>query len=264
MTNKNNQYNNKINKQKEIEQNRRKKKKSVAIIIILLVAVTGICIYLLTAEKFNIDEIIIEGNNRLTYEEICEIAEIEKGENIFSKLGIVIKVKLKQNGNIKEAKIEKIFPSTVKIAIEERTEQYQILTESGVYIYIDEQGYILDYGLDKLELHTITGMEINENEIDEINRLTENDLKKMENVLHIESEFKNIEINENIQQIDTENEYIIHLENDKYIVNLGNATNLKNRMLYVKAMLKEEEKSSGTIYVNGNINEGFVPYFSEK
>ena len=39
-------------------------------------------------------------------------------------------------------------------------------------------------------------------------------------------------------------------------------TDLKNRMYYVSAILKKEAENSGTIYVNGNLNEGFLPYFS--
>ena len=52
------------------------------------------------------------------------------------------------------------------------------------------------------------------------------------------------------------------LENDGIIINLGNATNLKDRMYYVSAILKQESGNRGTIYVNGNLNEGFLPYFS--
>ena len=43
---------------------------------------------------------------------------------------------------------------------------------------------------------------------------------------------------------------------------LGNATNLKDRIYYVKALLKQEAGNKGTINVNGNLNEGFLPYFS--
>ena len=45
-------------------------------------------------------------------------------------------------------------------------------------------------------------------------------------------------------------------------INLGNCTNLKNRMFYVKAILEKEVGNKGTINVDGNLNEGFVPYFT--
>ena len=48
---------------------------------------------------------------------------------------------------------------------------------------------------------------------------------------------------------------------DEIKINLGDATNLKNRFDYVNALLKQEKDNKGTLYVNGNLNEGFLPYF---
>ena len=105
-------------------------------------------------------------------------------------------------------------------------------------------------------------MDITETEANNIKRLTEKDLNKMENILQIYLECKEIEIDQKIIQIQVEDEYILSLENDGIIINLGNATNLKDRIYYVKALLKQEAGNKGTINVNGNLNEGFLPYFS--
>ena len=83
----------------------------------------------------------------------------------------------------------------------------------------------------------------------------------MEKILYIKQEMKNNEIENVIQQIDTKNEYVIHTDNENIIINLGDATNIKNQMMYVKAILKEEKGNSGIVNVNGNINDGFNPYF---
>ena len=56
---------------------------------------------------------------------------------------------------------------------------------------------------------------------------------------------------------------ILKLDDLNLTINLGNATNLKNRMDYVKSILEKESGKTGTINVNGNLNEGFVPYFTE-
>ena len=84
----------------------------------------------------------------------------------------------------------------------------------------------------------------------------------MENILQIREECKKIEIDTQITQIQVDDEYILSLENDGLTINLGDATNLKNRMDYVKALLKQEAGNKGTIYVNGNLNSDFKPYFS--
>ena len=261
MTTQKTQPKRRINKQKEIEQKKRKRRKIILIIFIILCIITAICIYLLTSDVFKIQTIEIIGNEQLTPEEILELSEVKQGDNIFITTEIVTKVKLKRNGYIEDVKLQKEYPNKIKIEVKERQKAYQILTQTGCDIYIDGQGYLLDYSLEKLELPVITGMEITENQIGEINRLQENDLDKMENILHIQDEAQKIEIGTQIQQIDVQDEYVVHIDNERIIINLGDATNLENKMYYVKAILKQEEGNSGTIFVNGNINEGFAPYF---
>ena len=253
---------NRINKQREIEQRKRKKRKKSFILILVIIVLVCIGAYLLTSPTFKIQEISVKGNEQLSKEKVEELSEIKKGDNIFSKIGIVLEVKLKQNGYIEDAKINKIYPNRVEIELTERKKQFQIKTETENYIYIDEQGYILENSTEKLELPTIVGMDITETEVANTKRLDEKDLNKMENILQIREESNKIEITNKITQIQVEDEYILNLENEGITINLGNATNLKNRMYYVSAILKQEAGNSGTIYVNGNLNEGFLPYFS--
>ena len=252
----------KISKQKEIEKKKRKKRKTNLIIIVMVLLLGGISAYLLTSPSFAIQQISIKGNAKVSSQEIRKLAEIQNGDNIFSKLSIVMKVKLKQNGYIEDVEINKIFPNKVEINITERKQQFQIKTEEEGYIYIDEQGYILAHGVDKLEFPTIIGMDVKVSDVGTLHRLGENDLDKMENVLQIRQECINIGIADKITQIQVNDEYIISLENEGIAINLGDATNLKNRMYYVNAILKQEAGNKGTIYVNGNLNEGFSAYFS--
>ena len=251
----------KISKQREIEKKKRKNRKRSLILILIMLLVGGISAYLLTSPSFDIQEISINGNSKLSSQQISGLAEIQRGDNIFSKLSIVMRVKLKQNGYIEDIEINKIYPNKVEINVTERKQQFQIKTEAEGYIYIDEQGYILEYGMDKLELPTIIGMKITVNDVESLNRLGEEDLDKMENILQIREQCKNIEIADKITQYEVSDEYIINLENDGIAINLGDATNLKNRMYYVNAILKQEAGNKGVIYVNGDFNEGYSAYF---
>jgi len=252
----------KINKQKEIEKKKRKKRKVTLIFIMIALVVAGISAYLLTSPSFKIQEISIKGNQQLTSQQVTQLAEIKKGDNIFSKLGIVTRVKLKQNGYIEDVQIKKIYPNTIEIEVKERQKQFQLKTENEGYIYIDEQGYLLQYAVDKLEIPTIIGMDVAQADVGIKHRLEEKDLNKMENILQIREACKNIGIAEKITQIEVKDEYIIRLESDGITINLGDASNLKNRIYYVNAILKQEAGNRGTIYVNGNFNEGYFAYFS--
>ena len=253
---------NKINKQREIEQRKRKRRKKALTLILMIIVLSCVGAYLLTSPTFEIQEISVKGNEQLSKEKVEELAEIKKGDNIFSKIGKVLEVKLKQNGYIEDVQINKIFPNKIEMEITERKKQFQIKTETENYIYIDEQGYILECSTDKLEIPTIVGMDITEAGGANKKRLDEKDLNKMENILQIREECKKIEIADKITQIQVGDEYILNLENEGITINLGDVTNLKNRMYYVSAILKQEVGNSGTIYVNGNLNEGFLPYFS--
>lgn len=253
---------NKINKQREIEQKKRRRKKKILIAILILIVLAVIAVYLFKSPTFKINTITVNGNEQLTREKVLEIADIKIGDNILLKPNKVAKVRLKQNGAIAEVKINKLYPSRVEIEITERTKSFQIKTGQENYIYIDEQGYIIGCASEKLELPIITGMEITDNDVNSAKRLDEKDLNKMEIILQIYEECKKIEIDTKITQIQVEDEYILDLENEGLTINLGDATNLKNRMDYVKALLKQESGNKGTIYVNGNLNSDFKPYFS--
>ena len=248
-------------KQRKNQKKKIKNRRPILILILILALVGGISAYLLTSPSFAIQEISIKGNSMLSNQQILQLAEVKRGDNLFSKLGIVMKVKLKQNGYIEDAEINKIHPNKIEINITERKKQFQIKTESEGYIYIDEQGYILEYSTQKLSIPAIIGMNITENDVQNLHRLQENDLDKMENILQIREECRNIGIADKITQYQVSEEYIISLENDGIAINLGDGTNLKNRMYYVNAILKQEAGNRGTIFVNGDLNEGFSAYF---
>ena len=86
---------------------------------------------------------------------------------------------------------------------------------------------------------------------------------KLENILHIKEEMTKIGIYDQILKIQVKNEYILSLDNLNLTINLGNATNLKYKTYYIKSIMERENGKAGTINVNGNLNEGFVPYFTE-
>lgn len=256
----------KLSKQREIDRKRIKKRKVKLVIISILIIISGTIAYLLNSETFFLKNIEIIGNSQLSTEEIINQSGITKGKSIFTELSIVSKVKLKQNGYIKDAKIRKKLPDTIIIEVEEREKEFQIKTEEDVYIDIDEQGYIVDVTTEKQDLIMIEGIELTKEQAMNSERLSNNDLNvKFENILHIKENAQKIGIYSKITeiQIQIQNEYIVKLGNDEITINLGNCTNLKNKMFYVKAILEQEVGNKGIINVNGNLNEGFIPYFTE-
>ena len=74
---------------------------------------------------------------------------------------------------------------------------------------------------------------------------------------------KNIEISSKITTINVEDpkDYILYLKSEKKYIHLGDGTNLNNKMLYVQIILQDEKGTKGEIFVNGDLNNGFKPYF---
>lgn len=252
-----------MSKQREIEIKKRKKRKIRLIIFLVIIIIVGIILYLLKSPTFALIDVEITGNNQLTTEEVFAQSGLELGKSVFSEFNIVTKVRLKQNGYIEDAKVSKKLPNIIQIEIKERKKQFQIKTETGFYIDIDEQGYIIDCSQEKENLIVITGMEITEENISQKKRLENEDLNiKMENILHIKKETEQIGIFEKITEIQIGEEYILKLDNDGITINLGDCTDLKNRIYYVQSILQKEAGNRGTINVNGNLNEGFLPYFT--
>ena len=253
-----------FNKQREIEKKRRKNRKKRLIIFILLAIILGTILYFLNSPTFKIKNVEVTGNAQLDSEKIIEQSEIKIGESIFANFNIITKVKVKQNRYIEDAIVSKKMPDTIKIEVKERIASFQVKTESGYYIYIDDQGYIIEYSQEPRELITIVGMDITEENIENKKRLEDDDLNiKLENILHIKEQAIEKGIYDKISEMQVENEYILKLDSLNLTINLGNATNIKDRMDYVKSIIERENGKSEIINVNGNLNEGFEPYFTE-
>ena len=240
-----------FNKQREIEKKRRKRRKKRLITSILIMLITIIVLYLLNSPTFKIKNIEVMGNSQVDKQKIIEQSGIKIGNSIFSNINII-------------SIVTKKMPDTIEINVKERIAEFQIITDNGYYIYIDEQGYIVDYSQESRGLVTIYGMEITEENIEKKKRLENDDLNlKLENILHIKEEMTKIGIYDQILKIQVKNEYILSLDNLNLTINLGNATNLKDKTYYIKSIMERENGKAGTINVNGNLNEGFVPYFTE-
>ena len=84
------------------------------------------------------------------------------------------------------------------------------------------------------------------------NRLENEDLEKLQNVIQIIDAMKNIEIDEELSKIDitNKNNYILTFEQEAKEVYLGDVSDLSSKILYMKCVLEEQEGIPGIIYLN--------------
>ncbi len=246
----------KNNRNTKIEKEKRLKKYKIIKLIfklfIFIALLTGLVVYAFTSPIFNISEVRIIGNEEFEDEEYLKLSGLKTGENIFNFRKSKAIYNIKTNGYVESVKIRRKLPTKIEITIEERTPSYLIALEEEKFAYINNQGYILEISEIKIPLAIITGISTKTENIIEGNRLENNDLERLQNVIQIINSMKNIEINEELSKIDITNKsnYILTFEQEAKEVYLGDVSNLSSKILYMKFVLEEQKGVPGIIHLN--------------
>lgn len=264
-TNKNKQNaKKKITKQQQIAIKKKKAILKIVKVLTLIIVIIGVSIYVALSPLSNIKEINVTGNSKLSKEEIISLSELKTDENTFKVSKKNIKNKVKANAYIENVKIRRKLPDKVEIIVVERVATYMIPFANS-YIYINNQGYMLEITSQKAEMPAIVGISTPEEELHEGQRLISEDLVKLGEVLQIMESANANELVDLITKIDISNrqDYILTLEKEKKAIHLGDVSNLSTKMAYVKKILNDEKGVEGEILVNTDLtNKGAV--FREK
>ena len=264
-TNKNKQNaKKKLTKQQQIAIKKKKAILKIVKVLTLIIVIIGVSIYVALSPLFNIKEINVTGNSKLSKEEIISLSEFKTDENTFKVSKKNIKNKVKANAYIENVKIRRKLPDKVEIIVVERVATYMIPFANS-YIYINNQGYMLEITSQKAEMPAIVGISTPEEELHEGQRLISEDLVKLGEVLQIMESANANELVDLITKIDISNrqDYILTLEKEKKAIHLGDVSNLSTKMAYVKKILNDEKGVEGEILVNTDLtNKGAV--FREK
>lgn len=233
--------------------------KILVIIFGLIVAI----ILIFVSGAFDISEIIVEGNNYISKEQIISFSEIEMNTNIFSVSKKDVYQKIKENAYIDDVRIKKVFPNKIKLIVKERKKAYRVSIASG-FIYIDNQGYVLEIANFSAELPILMGLSTDLTNVKPNSRLNNEDLKKMNMVIKIMDVANSNNFEKLITKIDISDSsnYTIYLDTVSKVAYLGNGYDLNTKMLYVKAIVKANEGKSGEIILNVDLNSE-NPYFRE-
>ena len=257
--------------QKQLPQRKKKKntKRKKLILKItrwttLILVLIGGFIYFLLSPIFNIKNIKISGNQKISAETIASISGISMDENLFKVRKSEVIKNIKQNAYIENVEISKKLSDTIEIKVQERQSTFMIKLGEG-YIYINNQGYILEVTSEKLDLPIISGQTTENDNLIPGNRLNKEDLTRLEMVLKIRDAAQSNELGGVITGIDIsdDNNYKIIFENENKTAYIGDCSNLSTRMLYLKAILQQEEGKAGEIFVNIDLNTEY-PFFREK
>lgn len=270
MTNKNKIKQEEEKRKKASRNERRRKRRNRKIKFVLksiffIGIIVGGITFAMTSPIFNVEKIDVANNSQVSDETIISLSELKLEENIFKYRTLDVIKKIKENPYIENVKVHRKIPNKIEIDIEERVPRYSV-DFMGKYAYINTQGYLLEISDDSKGLPIIQGIVTKEDQIVPNNRLCNEDLEKLEDVIKIMSVAKENDLDTKVTSIDIsdKNEYSIYLDEEKKRVHLGNNSNLNNKMLYVVAIIEQEKGKEGDIYANGDLNNKFQVYFREK
>jgi len=254
---KNNTQNSKSSKRNEARTGSKTKKNSLLPLKIFgcIILFIGIIIFLFCSSLFNIKNIEVEGNVKLSENKVISLSTLELDTNMFRFNKSEIIKKIKENAYIENVTISRKIPSTVKINIKEREATY-MLQFADSYVYINNQGYMLEISNEKLEIPILVGFTTDLSNIKAGNRINVDDLNKMKMVIEIYETARANELNELISKIDISNpkNYTIVLEKEGKTAYLGDGSELNPRMLCLKSILDVNKGVPGEIFLNVDLN----------
>lgn len=239
------------------------KRKKIIKVIVLLILIGFSVVFALLSPMFNIQNIEVMGNKHISKEEVKSLSGIQINENIFKVNKISVAKNIKQNAYINEVQIYKTLPNTIQIKVTEREPSFMLEYGNG-YVYINNQGYMLEISSIKKELPIIMGISTSKEQYKDGNRLNEQDLIKLGTVIKIMGAAQTDEIANLITKIDISDStnYTLYFETEKKVAYLGDCSNLETRMLFLVGILNKEKENSGEIFINMNLNTDNA-YFRE-
>lgn len=251
---------NKKNKSQNVKKNskvnkkvlhKRKVLKFFMLIVIIIIAL----IILLSSSLFDLKNIYVEGNEKISDEAIISLSGLNLYENIFKLNKNSVIDKIKENAYIENAEISRKLPSTIEITIKERKVNY-MLEYANSYAYINNQGYILEITNEKLDFPILIGYDTDLSTTTPGNRMDIDDLKKMDTVIRIYETAKSNEIGNLITKINISDskDYILILDTEGKTVHLGECADLNTRILYLKSILEKTKGKNGEIFLNMDLN----------
>lgn len=213
--------------------------------ILLVILFIYICI---SSSIFELKQIDVDGNSKITKSDIIKIGDIETGKNIFKYNLNDVEKNLLVNPYIKYVKVSRKFPDKLVITIKENSE-YAIIKEGASYIYIGENGLVLSEQkvIKNKNIPLVSGIEIKNKKLNtkiKINSDKSNDIILAIDTLkknNMSRKIENIKINKNKMYMKTDDNTNIVLKIDEDI-----EYNI-NRLKAILVDLKSNNKKGGNI-----------------
>ncbi len=221
-------------------------------ITIIILIITSVILFMMSS-IFNIKQIVVINNSKISSEEIINLSKLTLGINMFKTTNKTIRNNLKINAYIEDVNIKRSINGIVTLNIRERKPTY-MLKFANNYVYIDIQGYMLEISENPLKLPIITGFSTPNEEIKVGNRLNTDDLNKLSDIMKIMESSKNTSLASIITEIDISKymDYKLKVTSEKKTIRVGDMTNIGIKLQMAEAVINSEKGKTGEIYFQGD------------
>ena len=245
--------NRKINSKKKTtnkkqDPKKKRKVKTIKLTMLFVLIVTAIVLFMMSS-VFNIKEIVIINNNKVPSQEIINLSTLTTGVNMFKTTNRTIEDGIKANAYVESVSVKRNINGRITLDIKERVSTY-MLKFANAYVYINNQGYMLEITETPLELPIITGFSTSNEEIKAGNRLNKEDLQKLDDVIKIIETSKNTPLANIITEIDISDslEYKLKIASEGKTVRIGTITNINIKLQMAGKVFESEKGKIGEIY----------------
>ncbi len=217
-------------------------------IIIITLFIATVILFMMSS-IFNIKQIVVINNNKITSEEIINLSKLTPGINMFKTTNRTIRNNIKENAYIEDVNVKRNINGTVTLDIKERKPTYMLKLEN-TYVYINNQGYMLEISESPLEVPVITGFSTSNEEIKVGNRLNVDDLNKLDDVIKIIEASKNSPLANMITEVDITNSsnYKLTVASEGKTIQFGDLSNVNIKLQMAGKVMNFEKGKKGEIY----------------
>ena len=116
---------------------------------------------------FDVDNLSVLGNNRVTDAEIKRLSEMGDEQSLIGLNSLLAPYRIKVNPYIEKAKLVRKFPNTLEIIVTEREPAAQVATaekdgKKRKYVAVDEDSTVLEISEEKMDMPYIKDVNVTE------------------------------------------------------------------------------------------------------
>lgn len=224
------------------DKTKRKKGKFFLGLVVAVIAIGAV----MMSPIFTIKEVVVSDTDRYTSQEICDLANVNVGMNIFTVSKNKVTKLLKTSHYIQDVEVVKEFPNKIKLNVMERKVRGYVPYMNS-YLYIDENGRVLeikDYFTDPLPV--VKGLEFESFQLGEtIDAVNKDALYVVVIISQVMIKYEMLDLVVNLDVSNTEN---ITARVNKVDINLGTISNCDEKIRTMAAIMKEiPEEDRGTL-----------------